>query len=101
LQIDQPVIVRSSAGEMKGILVRAFDIRSGNALMYYPEANVLVPTTTDALSRTPAFKCVLITVEGETHPESLERHPQEHTTGRTSLSVISDRAPGGSSTVGR
>jgi molybdopterin-dependent oxidoreductase alpha subunit len=90
LQIDQPVIVRSSSGEMKGILVRAFDIRSGNALMYYPEANVLVPTTTDALSRTPAFKCVLITVEGETHLESLEGHPQEHATGRTSLSVISD-----------
>ena len=32
---------------MSGILVREFDIRAGNALMYFPEANVLVPTTTD------------------------------------------------------
>ena len=47
LQIDQRVTVRSSVGEMRGILVRECDIMPGNALMYYPEANVLVPTTTD------------------------------------------------------
>ena len=39
-----------------GILVRKFDIRAGNALMYYPEANVLVPRTIDPDSKTPAFK---------------------------------------------
>ena len=63
LKIDQLVTIRSSAGEMSDILVRAFDIRAGNALMYFPEANVLVPKTLDPLSKTPAFKCVLITVE--------------------------------------
>jgi hypothetical protein len=36
--------------------------------MYWPEANVLVPTTTDPDSKTPAFKCVLISVESEGQP---------------------------------
>jgi molybdopterin-dependent oxidoreductase alpha subunit len=70
LRVDQRVIVRSTAGAMAGILVREYDIRAGNALMYYPEANVLVPTTTDPLSQTPAFKCVLITIEPEGLPGS-------------------------------
>jgi len=63
LKIDQKVTVRSAAGSLSGILVRAFDIRAGNALMYYPEANVLVPRTLDPRSKTPAFKNVLVTVE--------------------------------------
>ncbi len=44
LRVDQRVTVRSAAGSMSGILVREYDIRAGNALMYFPEANVLVPT---------------------------------------------------------
>jgi hypothetical protein len=49
---------------LHNILARAFpSIRSGNALMYYPEANVLVPRQADPLSRTPAFKSVVITVD--------------------------------------
>jgi hypothetical protein len=49
---------------MSNILVRSYpDIRAGNALMYYPEANVLVPRSVDPLSKTPAFKNVLVTVE--------------------------------------
>src|SRR5262249_4162495 len=43
LRVDQRVTVRSSAGCMSGILVRRHAIRAGNALMYYPEANRLVP----------------------------------------------------------
>jgi molybdopterin-dependent oxidoreductase alpha subunit len=63
---NQPVTVRSHTGEMAGILARSFDsIRAGNALMYYPEANVLVPRTADPKSRTPAFKSVLVTVAAE------------------------------------
>lgn len=58
------VVVRSPSGEMPNILVRAFEaIRPGNAMMYYPEANVLVPREVDDQSRTPAFKSVVITVE--------------------------------------
>jgi len=48
---------------MPNILVRAFNIRAGNALRYYPEANLLVPTTTDPDSKTPAFKAVLVTLD--------------------------------------
>jgi anaerobic selenocysteine-containing dehydrogenase len=65
LRADQRVTVRSSVGFMPHVLVRPFDIRSGNALMYFPEANMLVPAATDPLSKTPAFKSVLITLEAE------------------------------------
>ncbi len=67
LQNDQRVTVRSATGKMPGILARAFPrIKPGNAAMYYPEANVLVPRHADALSRTPAFKSIVVTVEPET-----------------------------------
>jgi molybdopterin-dependent oxidoreductase alpha subunit len=65
LTIDQRVSVRSAAGVMPNILVRVCNIKPGNAAMYYPEANLLVPTTVDAASRTPAFKSVLVTVAAE------------------------------------
>ncbi len=60
--VDQRVRVTSAIGDMGDILVRAFDIRAGNALMYYPEANVLVPRVVDPQSKTPAFKAVAVTV---------------------------------------
>ncbi len=61
---NQPVNVRSETGVMHSILARPFPaIRAGNALMYYPESNVLVSRHVDPLSKTPAFKSVLITVE--------------------------------------
>jgi hypothetical protein len=44
---------------------RPFDIRSGNAMMYYPESNVLVSKAVDPMSKTPAFKHVAITVQLE------------------------------------
>ena len=65
LRVDERVMVSSSTGTMRNILVREYDIRAGNALMYYPEANVLVPATVDPGSKTPAFKSVLITIERE------------------------------------
>src|SRR5205814_4146408 len=39
---NQQVTVHSATGELRGQLARSFDIRAGNALMYFPEANVLV-----------------------------------------------------------
>ena len=62
LAIDQPVTVRSATGEMRGILVRELDVRAGNAVMYYPEANVLVPRAVDPASGTPSFKHVAIAI---------------------------------------
>ena len=43
LKPDQPVRVRSAAGVLEPVLARPFDVRVGNAVMYYPEANILVP----------------------------------------------------------
>ena len=61
----QRVCVSSQTGRMPEILAKSYpEIRSGNALMYYPEANVLVPRLTDPLSRTPAFKGIVIRIEG-------------------------------------
>jgi anaerobic selenocysteine-containing dehydrogenase len=64
LHENQRVTVRSEVGAIPNILVRSFpEIRVGNALMYYPEANVLVPRHADPHSRTPAFKSVVVTLE--------------------------------------
>ena len=66
LEDDQPVTVSSKTGEMKNILARGFDsIRSGNALMYYPESNVLVARQADPKSKTPAFKGVVVEVHAQ------------------------------------
>ena len=63
---NQRVTVCSDTGRMPRILVRSFpEIRAGNALMYYPEANVLVPRSADPQSKTPAFKSIVIWLEGE------------------------------------
>jgi anaerobic selenocysteine-containing dehydrogenase len=64
LDEDQLVTVRSATGELKDILARSFrEIRAGNAMMYYPESNVLVSRLVDPQSKTPAFKCTLVTLE--------------------------------------
>jgi anaerobic selenocysteine-containing dehydrogenase len=65
LHTDQPVLVRSAAGEMRYQRVRPFAVRAGNALMYCPEANVLVSRDVDPESKTPAFKNTLVTIEAE------------------------------------
>lgn len=66
LKENQRVTVVSQAGKMKNILVRPYpEIRAGNVLMYYPEANELVPRDIDPSSRTPAFKNVVVTVHAE------------------------------------
>jgi molybdopterin-dependent oxidoreductase alpha subunit len=75
LKHDQVVTVRSSAGSMSAIRARAFDIRAGNAIMYYPEANVLVPAAWDPDSKTPGFKSVTVTVEAEARSD--QRLPLE------------------------
>jgi molybdopterin-dependent oxidoreductase alpha subunit len=63
LQDGQRITVRSEVGEMENVLLTAFaDIKPENVLMYYPEANVLVPRAVDPHSKTPAFKNVLVTL---------------------------------------
>ena len=62
----QKVTVRNETGELAGVTIHPFNIRSGNVLMYYPEANILVPRDHDEKSKTPSFKsvCVEIIKEG-------------------------------------
>lgn len=70
--------VSSDAGRMENVVVRAFaDIRPGNAFMYYPEANVLVPRSSDPSSKTPAFKLVMVTVEPAVAPSPQGRMQRE------------------------
>ncbi len=64
LVAHEPLTIRSDAGCMTGIRVVPFEqIKPGNALMYYPEANRLVPRTLDPNSRTPAFKGTVVRIE--------------------------------------
>jgi len=74
--VDQRVTVRSETGALWGVRVRSIDIRPGNAVMYYPEANVLVPMRADPSSRTPAFKNTLVTVEPTPQGEIADREPE-------------------------
>jgi molybdopterin-dependent oxidoreductase alpha subunit len=64
LRHEQIVNVVSQTGRLDGIRARSFDaIRPGNALMYYPEVNVLVSRQVDPDSKTPAFKSVVVSIE--------------------------------------
>jgi anaerobic selenocysteine-containing dehydrogenase len=62
LKEAQRVTVSNDVGEMQNIRVKGFDIAAGCALMYYPEANVLVSTSVDPRSKTPAFKSTVVRV---------------------------------------
>ena len=55
LSVGQQVYVKSKIGSMKVQLV-AGPIRKGNAAMYFPEANEIVPPEVDPQSKTPSFK---------------------------------------------
>ncbi len=64
LASESRLTVRSRVGALTNVIAKAYDkIKPGNVLMYYPEANVLVPRDLDPLSRTPAFKNVPVTLE--------------------------------------
>ena len=60
------VRVSSSTGKMTNLKLLAFPIKPGNVMMYYPEANVLVPRRDyDKKSMTPSFKSVEVIIEKE------------------------------------
>ena len=62
-EVNQRVTVRSETGALANLLVRSIDIRPGNAVMYYPEANAIIPKRADPRSRTPAFKNTVVRIE--------------------------------------
>jgi molybdopterin-dependent oxidoreductase alpha subunit len=54
--------VRSDQGVMEGVTVYSFDIRRGDAMAYFPEANVLTHAAIDPRSKTPAFKSTPVSI---------------------------------------
>lgn len=72
LKINDPVTVASDTGKLGPVLVRSFAIKAGNVLMYYPEANVLVPRFIDAKSKTPAFKSVAVIINKSNGSDDLQ-----------------------------
>lgn len=67
-RMNERVVVRSATNVMFCIIVREIDIPPGNAVMYYPEANHLIDRNHDPLSKTPAFKNVLIEITRSQSP---------------------------------
>lgn len=60
---DQKVNLVTSTGRMQDVKVKPFDIRRGNVMAYYPEANVLISNQLDPYSRTPGFKSLPVVIE--------------------------------------
>jgi len=56
------VKVNNSTGVLNSQKVLSYPIKPGNVMMYYPEANILVPKSIDPDSKTPSFKSIEITV---------------------------------------
>lgn len=63
LRTGMHVNVTSDHGDLKDVIVHAFDVPPGNAMMYYPEANVLTGTAVDPRSLTPSFKYTEIDIK--------------------------------------
>jgi len=57
-----PVVVGSAIGQMQ-VEAASAPIRLGNVAMYYPEANEIVPAQTDAQSKTPVFKRIIVSIK--------------------------------------
>jgi molybdopterin-dependent oxidoreductase alpha subunit len=58
----QRVSVRGNAGQLDQIEIIYGDVRSGAALMFYPEANILMKASIEPRSGTPAYKRVPVVV---------------------------------------
>jgi anaerobic selenocysteine-containing dehydrogenase len=64
LVAHQRVTVQGEAGALDNIEIIPGSVRQGSALMFYPEANVLMRAVKDPQSGTPAFKRVPVLVRG-------------------------------------
>ena len=62
LRAHQRVQVQGEAGRLDDVEIIPGEIRAGAALMFYPEANVLMRPVVDPRSGTPAFKRVPVLV---------------------------------------
>ena len=64
LRAHQRVTVQGEVGQLDGIELIPGSVRRGAALMFYPEANVLMRAVSDPESGTPAFKRVPVLLRG-------------------------------------
>ena len=48
---------------MESVTVYPFDLPRGNAMAYFPEANILTGTDVDPRSKTPSFKAIPIWID--------------------------------------
>ena len=64
LRAHHRVTVQGEAGQLDGIELIPGSVRRGAALMFYPEANVLMRAVSDPESGTPAFKRVPVLLRG-------------------------------------
>ena len=62
LHRDEKITLRSKDGEMTSLEVVPFDIKEGNLMCYYPEANVLTSNNVDPRSKTPSFKATSVEI---------------------------------------
>lgn len=63
----QRVTVQGDAGKLDNVEIIFGTVRSGSALMFYPEVNVIFKAKIDRQSGTPAFKRVPVVVYAETY----------------------------------
>ncbi len=68
LREGQRVTVKNETGALRHQKLLTYPIKPGNIMMYYPEANVLVPRKRDGRSHTPSFKSVPVEIESESDP---------------------------------
>lgn len=65
LNENDGVTLENDTGKMEKLKVRPFDIKPGNLMAYFPEANVLVPNAVDPRSKTPPYKSVAVRLKKE------------------------------------
>jgi anaerobic selenocysteine-containing dehydrogenase len=63
LSVHDRVDLHSPHGVMRNVSVERFDLRSGDLMAYFPEANSLTGTAVDPRSRTPSFKATPVRIE--------------------------------------
>jgi molybdopterin-dependent oxidoreductase alpha subunit len=71
---DDLVRVETETGTLDGLRLRFLDVPRGSLVMYYPEANEILPRRIDPNSGTPAFKSAPAKLSRSTAPRPVPHH---------------------------
>jgi molybdopterin-dependent oxidoreductase alpha subunit len=77
LAFDDIVRVETEIGALDGLRLRFLDVARGSLVMYYPEANAIIPRWIDPKSGTPAFKSVPARIVKHAPKPAAPRHARE------------------------